>query len=119
MNALNSDSTEIYEIQEKVIGTIYYPQTDTKTRKQYKQQPLPLLSYLKCPYTNCTFRSNRQKATNNHYRLVHRKTNRCNICKNPTTRRIVSTSTFTCTKKILKDICVKHVETLIHFIANF
>ena len=77
----DSDSTEIYETHEKVIGTIYFLQTDTKTRESYKHQPLPLLLYFKCPYSNCTFRSNKRKVTNNHYRLEHKKINRCKFCK--------------------------------------
>ena len=77
----DSDSTEIYETYEKETGTIYFLQMDTKKRDSYKHQSLPLFLYFKCPYTNCIFRSNKWKVTNNHYRLEHKKLNKCKYCK--------------------------------------
>ena len=77
----DSDSTEIYETYEKEIGTIYFLQMDTKKRDSYKHQSLPLFLYFKCPYSNCIFRSNKWKVTNNHYRLEHKKINKYKYCK--------------------------------------
>ena len=77
----DSDSTVIYENQEKEIGTIYFFQRETNIKDHHKHQSLPHLLYLKCPQTNCKFRSNKRKVTNKHYRLEHKKINKCKYCK--------------------------------------
>ena len=83
---IDSDSTEIYEIQENVIGTIYYLPNDTKTKKPSKPQrainvtssPYPFFKY---PFSRCKFRAKRQKETSDHHRTVHKNISRCKICR--------------------------------------
>ena len=70
---MDSDSTILYEQEEKEIGIIQFLQKKSKTRDHHKHQALPHLLYFKCPQANCTFRSNKWKVTNKHYRLMHKK----------------------------------------------
>ena len=69
----DSDSTKLYEHEEKEIGIIYFLQKKTKNRDHHKHQFLPHLLYFKCPHANCKFKSNKWKVTNKHYRLKHKK----------------------------------------------
>ena len=81
----DSDSTEIYEIHENVIGTIYYLPDDTTTRtppkpqREIKVTSSPYFSF-RCPFSKCKFKAKRWKVTSDHYRTVHKKLSRCKIC---------------------------------------
>ena len=73
------DSTEIYDIYENVIGTIYYLPEDTRTKTpsnslfeiNVTSSSHPLF---KCSFSKCKVGNNRQKEIIDHYRAMHRKT---------------------------------------------
>ena len=60
----DSDSTILYDLEEKELGIIYFENDKPMTKGQYK---LSHQLYFKCPYSSCKFKSNRRKVTNNHY----------------------------------------------------
>ena len=61
----NSDSMEMYEIDEQVIGTITYSN-------------IKLL--FKCPIKSCNIRCETRKKISSHYKQSHRKINKCGYC---------------------------------------
>ena len=73
----DSDSTVLYEIEEKEMGTIYFENDNPTSIAKYK---LSHQLYFRCPYSSCKFKSNRRKITNNHYRQIHKKISRCSFC---------------------------------------
>ena len=74
----DSDSTILYEIDEKEVGTIYLVNENFTSRGSLK---LSHHLYFHCPYSNCNFKSNRRKITNKHYRQTHKTISRCSLCK--------------------------------------
>ena len=84
------DGTEIYDIHENVIRTIYYPLEDNSTNARTRTPPNSLLeikglSYthllFKCPHSKCNTRAHRQKENSDHYRAMHKKPIQCKICR--------------------------------------
>ena len=114
----DSDSTVIYENQEKEIGTIYFLHEETINRDHHKHQSLPHLLYFKCPQTNCKFRSNKRKVTNNHYRLEHKKKKNANTAKSLTVHHIASSNTFMYITRMSKDTHATDVVKYIHFTVS-
>ena len=74
----DSDSTVLYEIEEKELGIIYF-ETDKCLpigKNKFSHQ-----LYFYCPHSSCKFKSNRRKVTNNHYRRTHNIVSRCYLCR--------------------------------------
>ena len=61
----DSDSTEIYEIKEQIIGSITYSTTKL---------------LFKCPSKFCNIRCNTRKKISKHYRLSHKQLSKCEYC---------------------------------------
>ena len=93
----DSEDTEIYEIEEKLIGTITFinkmektlpsnTTTTKNTKKPIKQRST--LAYhkrnknmnFKCPATDCQTRSETRKAIDLHYKKIHVLTHYCTLC---------------------------------------
>ena len=60
----DSDSTVLYEIEEKEVGTIYFENDNPISIGKPK---LSHQLYFHCPHSSCKFKSNRRKITNKHY----------------------------------------------------
>ena len=82
-----SDSTDYYEIDEILIGTLQVidtKSTHTKTRKSIcvkpdKNNSVKLFKF-KCPFTQCSVHSNTRKTIHKHYMSCHQQLNVCNFC---------------------------------------
>ena len=74
----DSDSTILYDLEEKELGIIYFEHDKPTTKGQYK---LHHQLYFKCPYSTYKFKSNRQKVTKKHYQLDHKIASRCTHCR--------------------------------------
>ena len=94
-----SDSTELYELDEIIIGTIKlqdlkldtvktetaFSPTDCLERNiqhsgQMTQKTQGKLFTFKCPTTSCSVRSNTRKGLHQHYMSSHRHPNNCHLC---------------------------------------
>ena len=82
-----SDSTDYYEIDEVLIGSLQVFDTksaNTKTRKLTcvdpdKNNSVKLFKF-KCPFSQCSVRSNTRKTVHQHYVSCHRQLNICKFC---------------------------------------
>ena len=74
----DSDSTVLYKIEEKEVGTIYFENDNPTSIGKLK---LSHQLYFHCPHSSCKFKSNRKKITNKHYWQTHKIISRCSLCK--------------------------------------
>ena len=74
----DTDSTLLYEIEEKEVGTIYFETDNPMTTGKPK---LSQQLYFSCPYNRCNFKSNRRKQMHKHYRRTHKIISKCSYCK--------------------------------------
>ena len=74
----DSDSTVLYKIEEKEVGTIYFENDNPTSIGKLK---LSHQLYFHCPHSSCKFKSNRRKITNKHYWQTHKIISRCSLCK--------------------------------------
>ena len=83
-----SDSTELYELDELLIGTIQIHDTKMSAAKTEtnlmsivnpENNSVKLFTF-KCPFIKCSVRSNTRKSLHQHYTTSHQQLNICKFC---------------------------------------